>query len=265
MTKREYAEQIAEIIGGDVKEIEKANGIKMIGVEKFPEGKNIAPCIYIDKAYEAGLSIADAVEQIKEAIEAAQIDGFDVEFITDFERVKTNLKARLYNKKTSAEVFRSAADKEFYDLIIVPYIEVNLPNGAGGIKVTQALLDKWGKTADEVIDVALENISNDIVVMSMTEMLKEMGYPTDMLPSDDPTKIVTNESRSFGAISVLFAEKELKEAFPNGYLVLPSSVHEVLIMPYNGNDEEVSRMVREVNDSTVDVQEQLGNRAYLFI
>ena len=49
-------------------------------------------------------------------------------------------------------------------------------------------------------------------------------------------------------------------------MVLPSSIHEVLLLPDRGdqNYEELCRTVASINRSEVDPEERLSNNVYLF-
>ena len=59
---------------------------------------------------------------------------------------------------------------------------------------------------------------------------------------------------------------KLEQLFPEGFYVLPSSVHEVLIVPDNGEMEPkmLGEMVREVNKNEVERQEVLSDRVYSY-
>lgn len=108
---------------------------------------------------------------------------------------------------------------------------------------------------DEAWGIAIENTKANIRHFSLTGMF---GLSEDKFPM-----VVTNESRVLGAAAILGAEKFL----PNGkYVMLPSSIHEVLVMECTDdmNINELTRMVREVNENEVDEKERLGNRAYTF-
>lgn len=265
MTKMEYAKGIAEKIGGEVTETEKNNGVVFTGIQRREEGTNISPVVYIDQYYEDAMSIDEAAAKVDEILKANAQSSIDVDFILNFENIEPKLKAKLVNTKTSAEVFRSAADVGFDDLIIVPYIDevVNFGEGKGTIKVSNALLERWNKTADEIIDIALKNSASEVVIKSMREVFIEMGTPEIFLPSDSNRMIIiSNTSKINGAISVLFATERLRELFPNGYMILPSSIHEVIAVPLN--DDDMDGMVQEVNAGHVALEEQLGNKAYKF-
>ena len=61
--------------------------------------------------------------------------------------------------------------------------------------------------------------------------------------------------------------REFKKKFTEGFFVIPSSIHEVLVMPkgFGGNDlESLTAMVREVNATAVVPEEQLADVAFEF-
>ena len=250
-----------EIEGSKVQEIEKANGIKLTGIV-FPTGKeNIKATVYVDDLFKDGARPSDVVKHIKEVQAREAGNNINVDFITDFEAVKPRLRARLYNQTTSADVKRSAAEYGFSDLVIVPYITgIETNNGTGAVKVTAGLLETWKVDSDEVIRIAEENSKEDYRIQSMSSYLAGMGQPMPGL-IDDPMSIVTNEGMSFGAYAIIPALDDLKKRFKNGFIVLPSSVHEVLVVDVT-DSPELDSMVEEVNDTTVNPTEQLSNHAY---
>lgn len=259
MTKREYAKQVAMMVDGKVNEVEKANGIKRFGITIKGEG-NVAPCVYIDEMYEKGVSVEEAAEKVKSSSKANHTsEDMDV-----MEQIRPeNLRARLYNEATKVEVYRKA-DGAFSDLIIVPVINVKMANGTrGSIKLNERLLVILGMTADEAIDAALENSAREAKIQSMAQIMAAMmGMDPDAMPfPDDGTMVLTTESQAYGAIALLSKAKELAERFPNGYVVLPSSVHEVIVRELDGND--YTELVQSVNTTMVDPEEQLSNHAYV--
>ena len=58
--------------------------------------------------------------------------------------------------------------------------------------------------------------------------------------------------------------KKIGEIFPEGVYILPSSVHEVLIIPKENapSPKELGEMVREVNRAEVAREEVLSDRIY---
>ncbi len=276
MTKLEYAEEVAKKVSGGVgaKEVVK-NGVKMTAVEiKIAEDEHITACHYIDKMYDEDVDIDEAVSIIEKAVENSADDREAVvkmaEGFRNYDEVKDKLALRLYNKN-SAEgypIHRSAEEYGFDDLIIVPMIK---EDGRSAV-VTEQLLKEWGITEDELFEKSIENAKNDVEIRSMFEVLHELmlgkGMEDDMMLGEEPDEngmyVISNRNKVFGATAVLFAGDRLNEMFPNGYVILPSSIHEVIAVALPDEIAQFDALVQEVNDTQVAPEEVLGNKAYVF-
>jgi len=80
--------------------------------------------------------------------------------------------------------------------------------------------------------------------------------------------IVSNSSYVKGASSILNREalsEYARELGVNKIVVLPSSIHEMIIMPFNSsvNLDNLSAMVKEINETQVLPEERLTDRAYV--
>ena len=254
MTKQEFAQAIATNVNGEVREVEKANGVIMTGI--IAGSGSVRPTIYVDDMYADGLSIDDASAKVAD-IANRQAPVFDPDDFSNWDMMRPLLRARLYNMATRADVSRPAP-APFNDLIIIPYVELGENMS---FKVTADILNQWNVTADEVLDIAEDNAKGDAKLQSMAEILREMGLP--ILPEDDGIMwVVSNTSRVCGAYGVIALMDELKARFKDGFTVLPSSIHEVIITPI-ADESDLNNMVREVNDTTVDMVDQLSNHAYI--
>lgn len=274
MSINQYANAIAEAIGGKSTPVEKANGVVFYGITKMIEGSNISPTIYVEDWYKRDVPVTVAAKEIEEIINKNRKENFDLDNINNFEKVKPMLRARLYNKATKAEVYRKA--NGFDDLIIIPYIELDMNDGAkGSIKVTDQMVNLWGVTKRTVIDMAVKNTKGKLIIEDMHEMMVQMmveqGMPEDMARmmtggDDAPAMyVITNRDKMFGAIQAVLGREVLKKKFPNGYTIIPSSVHEVLLIPDTNTDEEILReMIGDVNIQEVRPEEILGSKAYIF-
>jgi len=265
MTKMELATVVAEKVGGVVREVEKANGIIAIGIVKETTG--ISPTVYIDPYWHEGfIDVDEVVEAVKDVFENAIVPDINLDFIKDYFKVKPMLRARLYNKATKAEVFMSAKNAGFDDLIVIPYVVIsaNAEDGIAAIKVNNWMLEQWNKCDLEVIADALINSKEEVTRRPFRETIAElMGIPVDDLPFVVPDmEIISNTSHQFGAIGILIKLNELKQRYPNGFTVLPASVHEVLIYPEA--DASLSSMVGAVNMQEVKDVDVLSNNVYVF-
>lgn len=267
MNITQYMNAIAMEIGAETTIVEKTNGIVFHGVMKGDS--NCKPTVYVDSYYANDIPVNEAAKEIDEILSQNQRQ-FNVSELTNYEYAKGMLRARLYNKATNADVYRKSRD--FKDLIIVPYIDLGDVNGDGGrasTKVTAQLVERWGVTEKEVIDTALKNSKADVKIQSMETMLAEiMGMPAreeEELGINSEMIVLTNKDKYYGAIAAITAKAKLKKLFPNGYVILPSSIHEVIAVPYQaGMENELTEMVNAVNTEEVKPEEVLGNKAYVF-
>lgn len=190
-----------------------------------------------------------------------------------YETAKENIKVKLEN--VNAEqigVYRSAKEYGFEDLNIVPYVIIDeTEDGVMSTRITEDICRMWGVTATEVIDQGIENLDYTIQNMSvlMRKIAREDGMPEDLIDimfpdTDTGMYIVTNEKTLNGASSIIPAQKELKERFPQGYFVLPSSKHEVIVVPrrHGFNIDAFKEMVTDINGSQVDEKDRLSDNAY---
>ena len=267
MTKREYAEAIAVIVNGEVREVEKANGVKLIGVS--PKGDmEVKPHVYIETMYDEGYTVDRAAEIVENEFvrHANDFDSFNPNDVSDFNKMRPLLRARLYNQQTNAEVYESAEQYGFDDLIIVPYLELTINGQRGGATVTNALLKAWGIKKHAVINAAKTNSErySEFSLRAMEDILREINgedFPT----ANVPMYVVTNRLGCFGAFGVIALADEIRKQFPDGYAVIPSSVHEVIVIPSDSKMyDDVKNLIGDVNTACVEDQEVLGWKPYFF-
>lgn len=141
------------------------------------------------------------------------------------------------------------------------------------IEVNHPLMANWNVTTDELYQTALANMErdNDGTFFNLWDYLTSgLGAAFERSDPDIGFQmyIMTNRKCAYGATEIL-RPGELKrkaEEFKHDLVVLPSSVHEVLVLPYDSNMdlEEFRRIVRDVNDRAVIKEEQLSNQVYLY-
>lgn len=256
MTKMEYANKVAELVNGEVRMIEKANGVVLTGITS--KDGDVRPTVYIEDMYGKD-DVETAADKIRQMYEANITLPCDISLIQDYNNIKDKIVARLYNSKTKAEVFRSAAAYGFEDLIIVPYIQFSDNASA---KVTRQLANMWEVSDEDILMDAMKNV--DYKIFPLLDMLKNMGIPVEEFESEIEMYVVTNKTKNFGAIGVLPADDELKDIFPEGYIVLPSSVHEVIAISKNYKDNSLTDMIRDINATELDKVEVLSDHEYIF-
>lgn len=161
----------------------------------------------------------------------------------------------------------------FPGLTMYPVIDFGATeDGYVSAKVTEDLIKAWGVTVEEVFKTAIGNLR--YTIKSMSEILIGLmvadGMPEELAKemmegTPDEMWVVSNADNFHGATSVIAATKELKKQFPEGYIVLPSSIHEVIVIPKGDNDsEELEEMVQQINAGVVSEEDRLSDSIYEF-
>ena len=145
------------------------------------------------------------------------------------------------------------------------------------ITVLNHHLNMWGKTVEELHEVAMANTEKlyPSKSMSLLEPIAKMHGMTveEFLESDmsfgDMNKqfIISNEASLFWATAVFTSNylKKHAEFFCNDIFILPSSIHECIIMPVScGEADVLNEMVKEVNRMEVHPKEWLSDHIYIY-
>lgn len=98
----------------------------------------------------------------------------------------------------------------------------------------------------------------------LMEMMGGMSFPGMPTPEKEMMYVVSNKSKVNGAVNVLNAYDKVSELLgTDDLVVLPSSIHEVIVVPASTGDyNQLRSMVGEVNGTEVAREEQLSDNIY---
>lgn len=135
----------------------------------------------------------------------------------------------------------------------------NTDDGFMSFEVNNEIMKKWGKDIANLITEA----DKEFVLNELPQML---GFVSSDV--DDKVYVLTNNSMVHGA-GLIFLEEVQKKIFEKvgTYFVIPSSIHEVLIVPSEYSDERkktFDEMVVSVNHDVVSEREQLYDEVWFF-
>ncbi len=202
---------------------------------------------------------------------------FDLDSIKDYDKMKSTLAIEIVSADRNRSTLETVPHKEIEDMAVVfRFIISEGPlSGTGSILVTNQMLDSYGITAAQLHEDALKNAPEirPLVIEGMAEVLaKQMGVEDlEMLgfnipPEQEQMFVASVEGNVHGAGVIAYQNfmDQAAERAGGSFYILPSSIHEVLIIPDNGKFDTASleQMVREVNATTVDITEQLTDSVY---
>ncbi len=257
--------------------VSKVNGVKLQGITIIGKDDRIMPTLYLEnfyQKYKKGKTFEELLELFLVEYKQAGIkEEFDVQFFSEYEKVKPYLAFKLLNYEMNRELLVTVPHKRYLDLAIVCYCDIrNEKIGHGTILIQNEHLNLWGISKDELISVAMQNMPRlyRLDFINMADVLKQLyNDPVGFLDISAPMFVLTNKERFNGAASLLYKGQLEKIGMFLGrdFYVLPSSIHEVIILPHNkGTDESyLSQMVDEINHEQVAREEILSDHAYRYL
>lgn len=258
-----------------VTKVTKNNDVELTGIVVMAKSDNISPTIYLEGIYQEyleGAAIAALVNKIISIYEDQMRDiNLDMEFFRDFEKVKSRIFYKLINFDKNRRLLEDVPYFKWHDLAIVFYyaMEEELV-GKASITIHTNHMTMWGQSVDSLYRTAQQNMREGMpeLLLSMRELLVEMTGIALEEEDEIPMYVLTNREKIFGAAALLYS-KELKllaERMGCDLLILPSSIHEVLLIQDDhrkGYDFYV-KMVDEVNRTQVEPEEVLSYRLYRY-
>ena len=239
--------------------VDKGNCVKLNAIDICAKGDKVSQVVYVDNRRDA----EENVNRIMYALDTTEIPSFDLDYFADYEKVKEKLFLRLSSHPAKGVVKKKA----FCDLYMTAAIGVG--NG-GEIQIKNSHLKAWGIKSAELFKDAryYAEINRPAYTTKLLNVLSsKLGFDDinkDIISPNDPLnhlKIITNETKTYGASAILYAD-----GLPREFYMIPSSVHEVIIIPANEmigcNVRALSEMVHYVNLTEVEPEDVLANHAY---
>ena len=252
----------------EVNKVTKSNDEVRNGLVIRKEGSNIAPNIYLESYY-SDYQSGDAMEDIIDRIVNVRInndaDSIDIEEYTNLSLVRDKISCRLLNAKANKQYLADKPHTKFLDLVVMYVINIDKTSS---MPITDRILEQFGITKRKLHKIAMENLEvSASKVQSLQDVLKTLvGESADIASEDLGVTVLTNDECRFGANLIL--DKKVMEAISkqNGgdFIIIPSSIHEVLIMPMSRGTEGLSDMIRTVNETAVEPVDVLSNHPYVY-
>ena len=262
--------------------VEKLNG-GYDAVTITPADSNIGVTLNINAFYEAYENGADMSECVAKAANTAvhgieNTPAVDVASLTDYEQMKDKLAMEVVSTETNQEMLANVPHKEMEDMSVVyRFVLDSNDEGRASILATNNMIEAMGVTPEQLHADALENapkirpaeitgMSEVMAQMVGREQAEMMGIvPVD--PKDEQMFVASVPDKVHGAGILAYQDfmEQASERIGGGsFYVLPSSVHEVLIIPDNGQMslQDLEAMVKEVNATQVAPQDRLTDSVY---
>ena len=261
------------------------------GLTVTREGDTLAPTINLNNLFDSYSkhpehSITAVMQEVASVIQHTP-ETFDIGRIMDYDRVKKNLFMRLSAAEKNKDLLEHAPHIRKADLAITFHIMLDQSDkGTATTMINDNMMEAYGIDLDQLYQDALLNspvictaqIENmgEALSRMMIEDMKSAGAPPEVIQEmekdlkesnkDNPMTIITNDRLVDGASAIFYpgVMDLVGERMQGDYFILPSSVHETLVVPDDGRVslQELTDMVKEVNMTQVNPEDQLTDQVY---
>lgn len=259
----------------------KNNNTLKHGIEFYNDTSNISPVLYLDEWYEfylTGKSLSQIAEDIVELYhQATNVSFTDTEMLLDYEKLEEKILYKLVNFKANQSLLKDIPHIPYLDLAIVFYVLLDCKDSRmATVLIRNEHLKTWGKDLNTVFSDARKNTPR----VFPAELTPMSDFLQNTIPNSnefiDPDRdcvmkselfILSNAIRQHGAICTLYDDimNQIGKTLQDDFFVIPSSVHEVLLLKASDTDcMELNEIIREVNETTVIPEEILSDHAYFY-
>lgn len=185
--------------------------------------------------------------------------------LADWHKTKAHVYPCLLSRDTYQSIPNHLAHDDLFDFVICYYFRTFCKDITNILWIPEKSLDASRITKDALKAQAMENLRHD--GYKIQDMGSLLGLPTAGETCALPMFILTNDEIFLGAAGLLLDKilAQFSETIKNSFYILPSSVHESILVPADGLDaDRLNRIIRGVNAAQVRPLEQLSDHAYYY-
>lgn len=228
------------------------------------------------------LTISLAIAALYE--ESRSYSEFSVEMLADYNQVKQRICYALINKEKNKQLLKDIPHICFLDLAIIFFIPVRIiKHNMDRIIVRNFMMKKWGISDPKRLYKAAHKNTSQILggqIASANSIQEEAILKGDEINPDtledilalnaasnlQPLFAATNDVYLYGAAVILYEKilKSFAEMIEDNIIILPSSIHETMLIPAKcANIKRHRETVANIN-MTLDKEEILSDNIYLY-
>lgn len=225
------------------------------------------------KLCEMNYTVSTCVYEKEQSLEDQEItDPMAVEY----RKLQQLIFAKLVNTEKNKSLLETIPHEPMLDLSLVFYMYRNNDPEQEEILITNEMLKQWKVDYFQLFEDAFSNTRQVMGAYirplrdMIGDMIKDISFDVDLTEDQDamPMYVMTNRWKRNGAVCILFWDMvmELAEKLESDLLVIPSSIHEVILIPEGQGveGEELNRLIRSVNESELNPKDVLSDHAYRF-
>lgn len=276
----------------------KNNSMQLEGIIISKINCNMSPTIYLNEYYNQYIYGKDMYEIVHEVIHdykeaMLRLQKNELELNYDRDYLRKCVVYRIVSMKHNKILLDTLPHIPYLDLAITFHCMVQCSGDElGSIRITYELLHHLELSLNELHELACKNTITLLrpslrpmkqVIDSLIQYEKGGNGPSGLCDIEEShgyfsfesekaspydMYVLTNIRAINGASAILYPGllKEIASKLESDLYILPSSIHEVIIIAKNTRyqKDELEYMVKEINESEVPIEDILSDRVYIY-
>ncbi len=285
-----FAQEVCAAVGRELgegyrvetREVSKTNGVLLRGLMILSDSQNVVPTIYLEgflDAYESGMPFEDVISGLLSLYRRDKPEGgIAMDFFLSYEKVRDRICYRLMGRKGNESLLEGIPHVEYLDMAVCFYYAYHDEElGEGAILIHNSHMKNWDVCTGELFRRAQANTPRLFhwSCRTIDEVLcgllgQDENEISGLLGGawKNPMRVLGNDKGMLGAACILYPHvlEEIAAGMNRNLYIIPSSVHETLILPGDGGwpPEELKRMIMEVNRTQVAPEDVLSDSLYYY-
>ena len=183
------------------------------------------------------------------------------------EYVENHVVCQMVSKQKNIRLLSEVPHKEFLDLAAILQVRDVLPDStATQFTMSNVYMKSLGLNEEELFEKAYSNMRN--MGYQFNSMDTFIPGLFDGFDEEEKMYVLTNKTRQFAACLIMSDEAltSIYRKFNKPYYIIPSSIHELIILAYQ-EDLEVNKlkeMIKDVNQTVVSEEDFLSDSLYFY-
>jgi len=274
-------------------QVMKNNDTKLEGIVIMQPDKRVSPTFYVNRYYNDGFMPEATAQAIcKEYMQqkGRNLNAMEVlvRNIKCYDKMQDKICYKLINTEMNKEFLKDVPHIRFNDdLSLCFYIQLD-PEAT--VTINNQFINVWNLNEDNVLEElyikanfnmmrlhppVLDNMAHVLGYISDADDVAELEAFKGMEESNFPMYVLTNETKILGASTLAYNHgcilEDCRQAIEirtgqhiKNLIVIPSSIHEVVIMPADDVEDvlELKETILDVNRTQVEPHEILSNNVF---
>jgi len=264
--------------------VTKNNGVVLHGFNIRKDGEMVAPTIYYEEGWEED-KIVDVVTkgyaECNKRNDTKKLQEHFTELFDDLNNIYSNVIPCVVSRSNAEDLdMRGIIHDSYFDMEIMYRIKIDdLNNTIGTTILSKPMVEHYDIDMNLIREHASKNLRDSLVINTMKNTLVEMCERIGKDPSefDDVSEetanymyMISTQSTYYGASAIMLEDvlKDMHDRLGTDEIyIIPSSIHEVIVLPKVDEDDEQTQYLKElinsINATEVAPEDRLTDSLYI--